>query len=265
MATIRTLIVDNEPEARLGLRALLENDAQISLIGECQDGDKAVDAIAAQKPDLVLMDAQMPGINEKDVLNGFSATALPFVIFVTASDQLKGEKSKGQTIDYPLKPFTNQRFHEAIDQAKRRIQSRKKIVKLANQLNILMSRFDDVDPVLPSFTTQRYLKRIPIKNGERITLLNTDRVDWIEAADNYICLHSGPKSYLVRHKLSDIEKQLDPDQFLRIHRSRIVNIERIMEMRPQGSGDCMLVLEDGTELASSRTYREQRRRLLNPL
>lgn len=265
MATIRTLIVDNEPETRLGLRALLENDAQISLIGECKDGDQAVDAIAAQKPDLVLMDAQMPGINEKDVLSGFSATALPFVIFVTASDQSKGEKSNGQTIDYLLKPFTNQRFHEAIDQAKRRIQSRKKIVKLANQLNILMSRFDDVDPVFPSFQTQRYLKRIPIKNGERITLLNTDRVDWIEAADNYICLHSGAKSYLVRHKLSEIEKQLDPDQFLRIHRSRIVNIERIREMRPQGSGDCMLVLEDGTELASSRTYREQRRRLLNPL
>lgn len=265
MATIRTLIVDTEPEARLGLRTLLENDTQISLIGECQDGQKAVDAIAAQKPDLVLMDPQMPGVSEGDVLSGLNTTALPFVIFVTASDQFAGQKSQGQTIDYLLKPFTNQRFHEAIDLAKKRIKSRKKLARLANQLNTLMTHFDENDPVLPSFARQKYLKRIPIKNGERITLLNADRVDWIEAADNYICLHSGGKSYLVRHKLSDIEKQLDPDQFLRIHRSRIVNIERIREMRPQGSGDCLLVLEDGTELASSRTYRAQRRRLLNPL
>lgn len=265
MATIRTLIVDTEPEAHTGLRTLLENDSQISLIGECRDGKKAVDTIAAKKPDLVLMDAQVPGVNEGDVLRGLNTTVLPFVIFVTASDQVADKQSNGQTIDYLLKPFTDQRFHEAIDQAKKRIRSRKKIVKLANQLNTLMTHFDEENPVLPSFAKQRYLKRIPIKNGERITLLNTNLVDWIEAADNYICLHSGGKSYLVRHKLSDIEKQLDPDLFLRIHRSRIVNIERIREMRPQGSGDCMLVLEDGTELASSRTYREQRRRLLNPL
>jgi two-component system LytT family response regulator len=118
---------------------------------------------------------------------------------------------------------------------------------------------------MPNSSVNDYLTRIAVKEGERITFLNVDLIDWIEAADNYICLHVGSKSYLLRSKLGDIEKQLDPNHFLRIHRSRIVNIDRIHEMQPQGSGDCVLVLRDGTELTSSRTYREQRRRLLNPL
>jgi two-component system LytT family response regulator len=265
MATIRTLIVDDEPEARLGLRALLEHDEQISLIGECGDGLEAVQTIEKQQPDLVLLDVQMPGLNGFGVLKKLDAETLPVVIFVTAYDQYSLRAFEVHAVDYLLKPFTNRRFHEAIDQAKQKIRSQKDLTKLAERMNALLARFEEKQPRMPNSSVNDYLTRIAVKEGERITFLNVDLIDWIEAADNYICLHVGSKSYLLRSKLGDIEKQLDPNHFLRIHRSRIVNIDRIHEMQPQGSGDCVLVLRDGTELTSSRTYREQRRRLLNPL
>ncbi len=264
MADIRTLIVDDEPEARVGLRTLLEQDEHIELIGECSNGNDAVSMIRRQLPDLVLLDVQMPGLNGFDVLRELNTEKMPLVIFVTAYDQYSLKAFDVHAVDYLLKPFTNRRFHEAIDQAKRQIRSQKDLSHIAERMNSLLARFEANPPNVPVLDVE-YLQRIAVKEGEKITFLDVDHIDWIEAADNYICLHVGTKTYLLRSKLSDIEKQLNPKQFLRIHRSRIVNVERIHEMQPQGSGDCILVLKDGTEITSSRTYREQRRRLLNPL
>ena len=264
MAHIRTLIVDDEPEARLGLRALLERDEQINLLGECSDGLDAVAQIKEKRPDLVLLDVQMPGLNGFGVLQKIDHAQMPVVIFVTAYDQYSLKAFEVHAVDYLLKPFTNRRFHEAIDQAKQKIRSQKDLTHLTERMNALLARFESDPPRIPE-AVQEYLHRIAVKEGDRITFLNVESVDWIEAADNYICLHVGAKNYLLRSKLGDIEKQLDPKQFMRIHRSRIVNIERIREMQPQGSGDCIVVLKDGTELNSSRTYRENRRRLLNPM
>ncbi len=264
MSEIRTLIVDDEPEARLGLRSLLEQDEQIRLVGECSNGDEAVQAIRMKLPDLVLLDVQMPGLNGFDVLRELKSDHMPFVIFVTAYDQYSLKAFDVHAVDYLLKPFTNRRFREAIDQAKFQIRSQKDLSHIAERMNALLARFESNPPRVPVFE-QEYLTRIAVKEGEKITFLNVDSIDWVEAADNYICLHVGRKSYLLRSKIGDIEKQLDPRQFLRIHRSRIVNVERIQEMQPQGSGDCVLILKDGTEITSSRTYREQRRRLLTPL
>ena len=264
MTQIRTLIVDDEPEARLGLRALLERDEQIQLLGECANGIEAVDQIQSHQPDLVLLDVQMPGLNGFGVLQRLDMAPPPVVIFVTAYDQYSIKAFEVHAVDYLLKPFTNRRFHEAIDQAKQKIRSQKDLSRLTERMNALLARFEN-DPPRAADPTTEYLHRIAVKEGDRITFLNVETIDWIEAADNYICLHVGTKSYLLRSKLGDIEKQLDPNQFLRIHRSRIVNIDRIREMQPMGSGDCIVVLKDGTELNSSRTYREQRRRLLNPM
>ena len=264
MPAIRTLIVDDEPEARLGLKTLLERDEQIKLIGECNGGKEAVSAIESEKPDLLLLDIQMPDLNGFDVLRRLEADTLPVVIFVTAYDQYSLRAFEVHAIDYLLKPFTNRRFFEAIDQAKQMIRSQKDLSKLTERMNALLARFED-QPARIQHLNPTYLERIAVKEGERITFLNVENIDWIEAADNYVCLHVGSKSYLLRSKLSDIEKQLNPGQFLRIHRSRIVRIDRIREMIPLGSGDCILVLKDGTELTSSRTYREKRRQLLNPL
>ena len=264
MSTIRTLIIDDEPEARLGLRSLLEKDDQISVVGECRDGREAVDVITSERPDLVLLDVEMPDLNGFQVLNNLSLPVLPVVIFVTAYDHYSLKAFDVHAVDYLLKPFTNRRFHEAIEQAKQKIRSQKDLSQLTERMNNLLARFDEQPTKAPA-QVPTYLQRVAVKEGERITFLNVEQVDWIEAADNYICLHVGAKTYLLRSKLSDIEQQLDPSHFLRIHRSRIVNIDRICEMQPQGSGDCILVLKDGTQLTSSRTYREKRRQILNPL
>lgn len=264
MPSIRTLIVDDEPEARLGLKTLLERDDQISLIGECKGGSEAVTAIEKHQPDLLLLDIQMPDLSGFDVLRRLESDVLPVVIFVTAYDQYSLKAFEVHAIDYLLKPFTNRRFFEAIAQAKQMIRSQKDLSKLTERMNALLARFED-QPARFQHLKPSYLERIAVKEGERITFLNVENIDWIEAADNYVSLHVGSKSYLLRSKLSDIEKQLNPSQFLRIHRSRIVRIDRIREMVPLGSGDCILILKDGTELTSSRTYREQRRQLLNPL
>ncbi len=264
MAEIKTLIVDDEPEARLGLRSLLEQDDQIKLIGECNNGADAVNAIRMNLPDLVLLDVQMPGLNGFEVLQALKMEHMPLVIFVTAYDKYSLKAFEVHAIDYLLKPFTNRRFQEAIGQAKQKIRSQKDLTHIAERMNTLLARFEANPPHVPSFESN-YLERIAVKEGERITFLNVESIDWIEAADNYICLHIGAKSYLLRSKIGDMDKQLDPRHFLRIHRSRIVKIDRIQEMQPQGSGDCILMLKDGTRLTSSRTYREQRRRLLNPL
>ena len=264
MSEIKTLIVDDEPEARLGLRSLLEQDEQIKLVGECSNGDEAVNAIRVKLPDLVLLDVQMPGLNGFDVLQALKTDRLPLVIFVTAYDQYSLKAFEVHAVDYLLKPFTNSRFREAIDQAKQKIRSQKDLSHIAERMNALLERFEENPPRVPVLE-QSYLNRIAVKEGEKITFLNVQDIDWIEAADNYICLHVQRKTYLLRSKIGDIEKQLDPKQFLRIHRSRIVNVDRIQEMQPQGSGDCVLILKDGTQITSSRTYREQRRRLLTPL
>ena len=264
MAAIRTLIVDDEPEARLGLRTLLEKDAQITLIGECSNGWEAVNFIKMRLPDLVLLDVQMPGLNGFDVLQKIKVDHMPLVIFVTAYDRYSLKAFEVHAVDYLLKPFTNRRFREAIDQAKQQIQSQKDLSHIAERMNLLLAKFESNPPEVPS-TELDYLHRIAVKEGDKITLLNVTSIDWIEAADNYICIYVEKKMYLLRSKLGDIEKQLDPRQFMRIHRSRIVNVERISEMQPHGSGDCVLVLKDGTQLISSRTYREQRRRLIKPL
>lgn len=264
MPTIRTLIVDDEPEARLGLRTLLESDEEISVIGECSGGKEALNAISLYKPDLVLLDIQMPDMNGFEVIKNVDAELLPVVIFVTAYDQYSLKAFEVHAIDYILKPFTNRRFYEAISQAKEKIRSQKDLSKLTERMNALLEKFDE-KPHRIANISPTYLQRIAVKEGDRITFLNVEHIDWIEAADNYICIHVGHKKYLLRSKLGDIEKQLDPNQFLRIHRSRIVRIDGIREMVPLGSGDCILVLKDGTELTSSRTYREKRRQLLNPL
>ena len=263
MAHIRTLIVDDEPEARQGLRTLLERDKHIDLVGECNNGIEAVDLIQTTRPDLVLLDIQMPGINGFGVLQRLDVDPMPVIIFVTAYDHYSLQAFEVHAVDYLLKPFTNRRFHEAIDQAKQKIRSRRDLSRLTERMNALLARFEN-DTHGPATAPPDYLHRIAVKEGDRITFLHVENVDWIEAADNYICLHVGGRRFLLRSKLGDIDKQLDPDHFLRIHRSRIVNIDRIREMVPLSSGDCIIVLKDGTELTSSRTYREHRRRLLQP-
>lgn len=251
---IRTLIVDDEPLARQNLRVLLQADPDIELIGECGSGQHALNIIKAQSIDLLFLDVQMPEMSGFDLLLEFDYASIPAIIFVTAFDQYALKAFEVHAIDYLLKPFNDERFEKALKQAKRQIEQAE-INKLSQKLFTLLSKHetnsnDKSEPV--KFTT-----RFMIKSAGRIIFLKADDIDWIGADDYYVKLHTGRKSHLLRETMNDLEARLDPAMFLRIHRSTIVNIDRIKEIQPHFNGNYIVLLNDGTELMLSRSRREQ--------
>jgi len=257
---IRTLIVDDEPLARQNLRLLLKDDPEIEVVGECGSGREAVRAIKSDAPDLLFLDIQMPGMNGFDVLGQVDMERIPAIVFVTAFDQYALKAFEVHALDYLLKPFDDARFEKALRQAKAQVEQRE-INKLSQKLFALLASEDQQALAPPSDEASparsKFLTRLMIKSASRVFFLKVDEIDWIEADDYYVKLHTGRKSHLLRETMNDMEARLDPTQFLRIHRSTIVNIERIKEMHPHFNGDYMVVLHDGTELKLSRSRREQ--------
>lgn len=255
--TIRTLIVDDEDIARDGLRNMLERESDIKLIGECTDGREALDVIEREQPDLVFLDIQMTELDGFAMLDQLDGP-LPFIIFVTAHSEYAVQAFDVNAVDYLLKPFTNKRFYGALDKARRHLRSGT-VEELSSRVAKLVERLDAERHT----DNHDYLQRIALKKRDRMMMLDVEEIDWIEAADNYVSIHAGDRTHLLRATLTELEEQLDPDHFVRVHRSRIVNIDRVREVQPLGSGDCLLILHDGTELNSSRTYSERRRQALN--
>jgi two-component system, LytTR family, response regulator len=256
---IRTLIVDDEPLARQNILALLKGDAEVEVVGEAGSGAEALRAIAKHSPDLLFLDIQMPELNGFDVLERIEAEKLPVVIFVTAFDHYAIQAFEVHALDYLLKPFDDARFEKALRQAKAQIEQRE-INQLSKRLISLLE-----DRERPAEKPQRgaYLTRLMVKSASRVFFLKVDEVDWIEAADYYVKLHVGRKGHLLRESMSDLEGRLDPDKFMRIHRSSIVNLDRVKEMHPLFNGEYVVLLHDGTELKLSRSRREQLQQLLN--
>lgn len=250
---IRTLIVDDEPLARRNLRLLLEQDPQIEIIEECRNGREAVKAIKSLSPDLIFLDIQMPEMDGFDVLASVGAAQIQSIIFVTAFDQYALKAFEVHALDYLLKPFDDERFRKALQAAKSQIEQRQ-LNKLSKKLLALLEERERADRPAAA---KPYLTRLMIKLANRVVLLKVNEIDWIEADGNYAKLHVGRKSHLLREKMHDLEEQLDPDKFVRIHRSAIVNLDRIKEMHPHFNGDYIVVLEDGSQLKLSRTRREQ--------
>lgn len=259
---IRALIVDDEAVARRGLRGLLDSEDDIEVVGECANGQEAISAIQSLQPDLVFLDVQMPGMTGFEVLRSVEPDKDPAVIFVTAFDRYALSAFDVDAVDYLLKPFTDERFREAVGRAKDQIRNTNILFRLNRHLYDLLDR---VEARKDAGYRPRHLNRIPVKESGRVTFVQAENIDWIEAADNYVCLHVKGRSHLLRRTMTEMEKLLDPSQFLRIHRSRIVNIDRVREIHPQNSGDCVMVLHDGTRLNSSRTYGRRRRQMLNPM
>jgi two-component system, LytTR family, response regulator len=237
------LIVDDEAVARRRIRRLLATDPEIFVIGECDDGDAAVDTIAREHPDLVFLDIQMPERDGFAVVEALDPAALPAIVFVTAFDRYALRAFDVHAIDYLLKPFTPERFRTAVQRAKERIQGRSLDSGLVSLAQALRDR-------------PRYASRVPVKTGGKIVLLDLAAVDWIEAADNYVRLHVGTREYLHRETLAALEKQLDPERFARVHRSTIVQLDRIVELHPASHGDMDVVLRSGTIVSLSRTFRD---------
>lgn len=253
MRKIRTVIVDDEPLAREGVRMLLEEDSEISVVAECAGGREALAAIGKQQPDLIFLDVQMPEMGGFEVLKAVGAQQSPQVIFVTAYDKYALQAFEAHALDYLLKPFTVKRFNEALKRAKTQIQ---------NERNGELNR--KLATLLEDFKPQAgYLERVVVKNSGRVSFVNVEEISWIEAAESYVRFHAaGGKSYLIRGAIGRLEAQLDPARFLRIHRSIIVSIKHIKEMQPLFHGDYEIALKDGTKLTSSRSYRDKLQSLL---
>jgi len=250
---IRTLIVDDEPLARRNLRLLLERDPQIEIIGECRNGREAVQAVNKLSPDLIFLDIQMPEMDGFDVLASVGAEQIHAIIFVTAFDQYALKAFEVHALDYLLKPFDDLRFQKALEQAKSQIEQ-KALNRISGKLLALLEeRESKREQRAPRKT---YLTRLMVKLASRVVLLKVNEIDWIEADGNYAKLHIGKKSHLLREKMHDLEAQLNPQRFVRIHRSIIVNLDRIKEMHPHFNGDYIVVLEDGVQLKLSRSRRE---------
>jgi two-component system LytT family response regulator len=249
---IRTLIVDDEPLGRERIRTLLADDPEIEVTGECPDGRQAIADIERHKPDLVFLDVQMPEVDGFAVLDAIAGERMPAIIFVTAYDRYAVQAFEVQALDYLLKSFDRERFQAALQRAKEEIR-RSKEGFLNERLAGLL---EDLQ------TKQKRLTRLVVKSAGRIVFLRVEEIDWVEAADNYVRVHAGRESHLLRETLQSLESRLSPGKFLRIHRSTLVNLDRIRELRPIFHGDYLVRLNDGTELTLSRNYREK---LLEPL
>jgi two-component system LytT family response regulator len=230
MSTIRTMLVDDEPLARTNLLVLLRADPEIEIVGECGSGFAAIDEVRRLAPDLLFLDVQMPGCDGFDVLEALGAAAPPAIVFVTAYDRYALKAFEVEALDYLLKPFDDARFQRTLARAKEQIRR--------NQ------------------DAARKVERLIVRAAGRVSFLRVSEIDWIEAADYYACLHVAGRSHLLRRKMSDLERDLDPACFCRIHRSTIVNRDRIRELKLNSGGEYDVVLRDGTRLRLSRRYRD---------
>lgn len=240
---LRVLIADDEALSRQRLKQFLAAEPGTEIVAECSTGREALDAVHRAGPNLLFLDVKMPDLDGLDVVAGLDRKSSPAVIFVTAHDQFAVRAFEVQAVDYLLKPFDRARFQSALQRARVWLQSRPAARKSLVNLGGLASPLKSGD-------------RVAIKSNGRISLIQTDEIDWICAADNYSELHVGKASHLLRTTLSSLMAQLPPDRFLRISRSHLVNLERIQEMRPKSHGDYVLILRDGTRLTGSRNYRQ---------
>jgi two-component system LytT family response regulator len=243
----RVIIADDEPLARARIRMLLADEGWIDVIAECGDGPTTIAAIDKLRPDLVFLDVQMPGNSGFDVIEAIGAARMPFVIFVTAFDRYALRAFDVHALDYLLKPFDRDRFHDALVRARERIERRSN----GDLERRLLALVNDLKP------GPQALERFVIKSGGRVFFVRADDIEWIEAAGNYVKLHIGAETHVFRETMNSLEARLNPSVFFRIHRSHIVNIERVRELQPWFNGEYVVFLTSGARLTLSRGYREK--------
>ena len=248
---IRVLIADDETLARDGIRLRLREAADVEIVGEAGDGPETVRRIRAVKPDLLFLDIQMPGFDGFEVLRRVAPFHLPAVIFATAYDRYALQAFETHAVDYLLKPVGSARFAEALQWARHTL-GREEALEAAHRRTAGI-----IEPALVSSSPGGYVRRLTVKDGRRFLLLKTEEVDWIEAASNYVELHARGRSYLIRMTLTELYETLDPAMFARIHRSTVVNLDRIKEITLGDACDLVVWLHDGSSLRLSRGYRDR--------
>jgi two-component system LytT family response regulator len=266
MKSIRTLIVDDEVLARRRIRNLLRGRVDFTVIGECANGHEALNAIKRHAPDLVFLDVQMPDLDGFGVLEGLAAAQLPVIIFVTAYDKYAVRAFEFHALDYLLKPFDDERFEKTLRWAQAQLE-RERFRQLSERIFALLEEHQGrpksgAGESSTAPAESGALSRLIVKSAGRVSFIRAEEIDWIEAEGYYARLHVGGKSHLLRETLTNLESLLDQNRFLRIHRSSIVNLERIRELQTQSHGEFIVVLNDGTQLKLSRGYRDRLTTLL---
>lgn len=248
---IRTLIVDDEALARERLRQLLQHEPEIEIVGECADGRATIEAIRKEAPDLIFLDIQMPELDGFGVLEAIRAESTPVIVFVTAHDKFALRAFEVHAADYLLKPFDRERFQTALRHALEQVKNRESNA-LARQMSAIFTDFK---------AAPKPAERLAVKLGGRVVFIRINEIDWIEAAHNYVELHAGKESHLLRQTMDAMEARLAPGAFVRISRSVIVNIERVKEVQPLFHGEYTVMLQNGTKLTLSRRYRDKLQQL----
>lgn len=283
---MRVVIADDEPLARETLRLLLSPKPEVEIVAECENGPQAVAAIREHRPEIAFLDVQMPGLDGLGVVREVGSDHMPVVVFVTAYDQYAVDAFAAQALDYLLKPFDDERFEHAFRRASERVSQgesaeiAKKLARMAARLESdggLARKGSGVDSPARDATTGKDstgkdtarkdtarkdtglansapLERIMVKDRDSVVFVDTASIDWIEAAGDYVTLHVGSAKHLIRESMTTLEEALDRSRFVRIHRSTIVNIDRVRELKPYFHGDYIVYLEDGTERRLSRRY-----------
>jgi two-component system LytT family response regulator len=245
---IRVVIADDEPLARNRIRRLLSGEKDIEIVAECKNGREVVDALERHQAELIFLDVEMPELDGFGVMEEVGAEQMPVVIFVTAYDQYAVQAFETHALDYLLKPFDEDRFQKALERARGHME-RSRSGEVAARL---LAMLHDVrpQPMPPA-------DRLVIKSGGRVVFLKSEEIDWVEAAANYVRIHAGNDEYLMRETMNAFEAKLDTRRFMRIHRSIIVNLEKIKELQPCNNGEYIVVLRTGKELSLSRSFRDR--------
>ena len=255
---IRTLIVDDEPLAREGVRLLLQKDQEISIVGECGNGSQAVQTIQRTPVDLLFLDIQMPEMTGFEVIANLPKHSMPVVVFVTAYDQFAVQAFKVHALDYLLKPFSDSEFFHALERAKE-YRKLKSLEPLTEKLSDLLHDLSNKQPE----KQEQYISRIAVSVKGNIVLVPVSEIEWIEAADYYVYIHAKGKSYILRETLTTLEEKLNPEIFIRIHRSFIVRIDMIQEIRPFFEGESFILLKTGAKLKLGKTYKQKLKKFLH--
>lgn len=259
MAPITAVIADDEALARDAIRLRLKKEPDIEVVGEASDGAETVELVRTRQPDLLFLDVQMPAMDGFEVIEKVSSEHLPIVVFVTAHDQYAIKAFETHALDYLLKPFTASRFHAAIDRARFEVaragdhETHQRLIGALDDRH----RARDRRGQHRDAAGEGYLVRLAVKRNQRIVLVNVADIDWFESSANYVQLHTRGTSYAVRMTMGELERRLEPDRFARIHRSTIVQIDRIKDIITSWHGDFDVTLRDGTMLRLSRNYRDR--------
>jgi len=258
--TIRTILVDDEPLAIQGLQLRLAAHEDVEIIETCLNGREAIRAIKTHKPDLAFLDIQMPGFDGFSVIQGLMEVEPPLFVFVTAYQDHAIRAFEAQAVDYLLKPVDEQRLADTLDRVRQRL-AEKRGVEEAGRLKEVLAEVapeavDTIDDADEAPASNRFEKLINIKDRGQIFRVDVDKIERIDAAGDYMCIYTGDNTLILRETMKDLEKRLDPRRFQRVHRSTIVNLDLVRQVKPHTNGECFLVLDSGAQVKVSRSYRE---------